>query len=53
MWGEGIYKIITGTEKKNMEKIFIISHHINKLIYPMAGLKPDKTKGIDSHVTRN
>jgi len=29
----------------NKEQLFVISHHINKLIYPMAGLKTDKNKG--------
>lgn len=42
---KGVYKIITSTEKRNKEQLFIISHHINKLIYPVAGLKTDKNKG--------
>lgn len=29
----------------NKEKLFIISHQINKWIYPMAGFKTDKNSG--------
>lgn len=46
VWGE-VYKIITGTEKMNKEQLFIIPYHINKIIYPMAGLKTVKTKRSD------
>lgn len=45
VWGEEVYKIITRTEKMNKEQLFIFPCHVNKIIYPMTGLKTVKTKG--------
>lgn len=40
--GEKVYKLITRTEKMNKEQLFVFPCHINKIIYPMTGLKAVK-----------